>query len=207
VACGATTLAQFVIARALQGAGAALMTPVGRALVLRNAEKRDLMNAIALLTWPGLLGPVIAPVLGGFITTYLSWRWNFLLNAPLGTVAVLLAWRRVPRRRLGAPADGPARTAAVFNGVVCIDLQPAVFASRRPVCDGGAAAAGIAAVLACHFRRARHPSRSRHSVHGSSSTDRSAGFLSLRHRGRPFAFAAVAAARLWRIRCRPAASS
>ena len=98
----AATLSQFVLARVVQGAGAALMAPVGRAVVLRHTERSGLLRAIALITWPSLLAPVIAPVLGGLITTYLSWRWNFLLNVPLGLGAVLLV-------RAFVPDDQPAQ--------------------------------------------------------------------------------------------------
>jgi EmrB/QacA subfamily drug resistance transporter len=95
--CGlANNLWQFGIARALQGMGGALMMPVGRAIVLRNAEKHELLHVTALITWPALLAPIIGPVLGGFITTYITWRWNFLLNVPLGVIGILLILRHVP---------------------------------------------------------------------------------------------------------------
>lgn len=98
LACGvATTLPEFIAARALQGLGGAFMTPVGRVLVLRNARKSELIQATALITWPALMAPVIGPVLGGFITTWLSWRWNFFINLPLGIIAFSLAWRFIPR--------------------------------------------------------------------------------------------------------------
>ncbi len=97
--CGiATSLWQFSAARALQGLGGALMTPVGRLIVLRNTEKNQLINATALITWPGLAAPIMGPALGGFITTYFSWRWNFLLNVPLGIAGVWLVLRHVPRQ-------------------------------------------------------------------------------------------------------------
>ncbi len=96
--CGlATNLSQFAAARALQGLGGALMTPVGRLIVLRNTEKNQLLDATALITWPSLAAPIIGPALGGFLTTYVSWRWNFLLNVPLGLAGVWLAMRHVPR--------------------------------------------------------------------------------------------------------------
>src|SRR6516165_1595202 len=74
----------FTAARVLQGLGGAMMVPVGRLVVLRTTEKRDLMRAINYITWPGLAAPVIGPPLGGFITQYFSWRWIFFLNIPLG---------------------------------------------------------------------------------------------------------------------------
>jgi EmrB/QacA subfamily drug resistance transporter len=95
--CGlAANLGQFGVARAVQGAGAALMTPVGRMVVLRSTQKSELLQAIALITWPALAAPIVAPALGGFITTYFSWRWNFLLNVPLGLIGAGMALRFVP---------------------------------------------------------------------------------------------------------------
>ena len=99
VACGAArSLPAFALARVAQGLGGAMMGPVGRALVLRQAQKHEIVRAIAMITWPALLAPVIAPVLGGLITTYVSWRWNFLLNAPLGLIAIVLVLTFIPKQ-------------------------------------------------------------------------------------------------------------
>lgn len=92
-------LVEFTMARMLQGAAGALMSPVGRILVLGSTDKRGLMQAWATITWPGLIAPVIAPPLGGLITTYSSWHWIFLLNVPLGVAGMLLALRSLPNRR------------------------------------------------------------------------------------------------------------
>ena len=103
VVCGLSqNLWQFTAARIVQGLGGALMTPVGRMVVLRSAEKADLLAATALLTWPALIAPVIGPALGGFVTTYASWRWNFFLNAPLGAAGVALVLVFVPNATLTA---------------------------------------------------------------------------------------------------------
>ena len=100
LACGISqTLTQLIIARAIQGFGGALMTPVGRMVVLRNTEKNQLLHATALITWPALTAPVVGPVLGGFLTTYFSWRWNFLMNIPIGLMGIWLAWRFIPNAR------------------------------------------------------------------------------------------------------------
>jgi MFS family permease len=90
--CGiSNTLPQFIAARVLQGMGGAMMVPVGRLVVLRITEKKDLMRSISYITWPGLMAPVLGPPLGGFITTYSTWRWIFYLNVPLGAIAMALA--------------------------------------------------------------------------------------------------------------------
>ncbi len=102
IACGFSTgLWSFTAARVVQGIGGALMVPVGRLVVLRATAKKDLMSAIATLTWPALAAPILAPALGGFITTYASWRWIFFINVPLGLAALWVAWRIVPDGRAG----------------------------------------------------------------------------------------------------------
>ena len=84
-ACGVSgELWQLVVARIVQGAAAGTMLTVGRAIALRDAETSELLSITSLLTWPALMAPVVGPPLGGWITTYLSWRWNFLLNVPIG---------------------------------------------------------------------------------------------------------------------------
>lgn len=105
VCAGSTGLAELVAVRVLQGAGGAMMVPVGRLVVLRSTDRADLITAIAYLTWPALVAPVVAPALGGVLATYASWRWIFLVNVPLGAVALVLALRMVPdlraERRVG----------------------------------------------------------------------------------------------------------
>jgi MFS family permease len=86
----------LVATRVLQGAGGAMMVPVGRLVVLRTTAKTDLVRAIAYLTWPALAAPLVAPALGGVLSTYASWRWIFLINLPLGLAALVLAARLVP---------------------------------------------------------------------------------------------------------------
>lgn len=78
VLCGLSeNLTMFVAMRILQGAGGALMVPVGRLAVLKNTPPEQLITAIATLTWPALVAPIIGPPLGGFITTWFDWRWIF----------------------------------------------------------------------------------------------------------------------------------
>jgi EmrB/QacA subfamily drug resistance transporter len=89
------SVTHFVIARILQGIGGAMMTPVGRLVLLRSIEKSALVNAMAWVTVPALVGPVIGPPLGGFITTYFSWHWIFLINIPIGLLGIFMALRYI----------------------------------------------------------------------------------------------------------------
>ncbi|HTE93130.1 MAG TPA: MFS transporter, partial [Bradyrhizobium sp.] len=89
------SVTDFVIARIVQGFGGAMMTPVGRLVLLRSIDKSALVNAMAWVTVPALVGPVIGPPLGGFITTYFSWHWIFLINIPIGVLGIFMALRYI----------------------------------------------------------------------------------------------------------------
>ena len=90
ILCGLSNgLAELVAARVLQGIGGAMMVPVGRLLLLRTAAKSELVAAMAWLTVPALLGPVVGPPVGGFIVTYFNWRWTFFINIPVGLIGIL----------------------------------------------------------------------------------------------------------------------
>ncbi|HEY0424044.1 MAG TPA: DHA2 family efflux MFS transporter permease subunit [Rhodopila sp.] len=90
-----SSVTHFVIARIVQGVGGAMMTPVGRLVLLRSIDKSALVNAMAWVTVPALVGPVIGPPLGGFITTYFSWHWIFLINIPIGLLGIFMAMRYI----------------------------------------------------------------------------------------------------------------
>jgi EmrB/QacA subfamily drug resistance transporter len=87
------SLTDFVIARIVQGMGGAMMTPVGRMVLVRSISRRELVAAMAWVTTPALIGPVIGPPVGGFITTYATWHWIFLINVPIGLLGIVLATR------------------------------------------------------------------------------------------------------------------
>lgn len=93
-----SSLPAFVAARFLQGIGGAMMVPVGRIIIFRAVEKSELIRAVSYLTIPGLLGPVMGPPVGGFITTYFHWRWIFLVNIPISLVGLYLAKRFIDNK-------------------------------------------------------------------------------------------------------------
>jgi EmrB/QacA subfamily drug resistance transporter len=87
----AGSLSHFVAARFIEGMGGAMMTPVARLILVRSVERSELINAMIWVTLPALIGPLIGPALGGFITTFISWHWIFLINIPIGITGIVLA--------------------------------------------------------------------------------------------------------------------
>ena len=89
-----------------RGIGGAMMVPVGRLVLLRSVAKSELVAAMAWLTVPALIGPVVGPPVGGFLVTYADWRWIFDINVPIGVLGIVLVTRYVDDAR--APEPGPA---------------------------------------------------------------------------------------------------
>ncbi|HWL05393.1 MAG TPA: MFS transporter [Xanthobacteraceae bacterium] len=83
------SLPLFILARVIQGMGAALMTPVGRLVMVRSIGRERIVSAIALLSMGALIGPIVGPPLGGFLTTYASWHWIFIINIPIGIAGII----------------------------------------------------------------------------------------------------------------------
>ncbi|MCC7283248.1 MAG: MFS transporter [Acetobacteraceae bacterium] len=161
--CGiSVSLVQLVAARLLQGAGGAMMVPVGRLLLLRATPKSDLVNAMAWLSMPALLGPVLGPPVGGFIVTFVSWRWIFVLNLPVGLLGAVLVALFIEDVR-------PAAHAAldVFGLVACSTGLALMVAGFETLGRGIvaawvtlallAAAAGLFVLYARHMAHIRRP--------------------------------------------------
>ncbi len=109
VLCAAAPSLPFlVVARLLQGAGGAMMVPVGRLVLMRSVDKSELITAMFWLLMPATIGPLLGPPLGGFLTTYLSWRWIFIINVPVGLLGAVLTTRYIPQMReaVRLPFDG-----------------------------------------------------------------------------------------------------
>lgn len=108
VLCGAAgTLGFLVGARLLQGLGGAMMVPVGRLVVLKTVPKSEIMRAMSILTAPAVLGSVLGAPVGGFIVTFLSWRWIFFINIPVGVIGIALVLLLIPdvREAVRPPLD------------------------------------------------------------------------------------------------------
>ena len=158
----AASLTHFVIARIVQGMGGAMMTPVGRLLLVRTIHRRALVGAMVWLTMPALVGPVIGPPVGGFITTYLSWHWIFLINVPIGIAGIALVTRFIENVRAETrdPFDFPGMMLAgtgvggLAFGLSVLGLDYLPWPIVAALIAGGAAAS---AAYVVHARRTAAP--------------------------------------------------
>ncbi len=158
----AHSLPEFILYRIVQGLGGAMMVPVGRLVLLRSVTKSEMISAMAWLTVPALLGPMLGPPLGGFITTYLHWRWIFYINLPMGALGLALTWKFIANIR------EPCVPALDKRGFALSSLGLSAFVSGLAILGEGAgslsagsglAAAGVAicAAYVWHAMRTENP--------------------------------------------------
>jgi len=148
-ACGfADSLGMLVTTRIMQGFGGALMTPVGRIILGRSFPKEQLYAALAFVSIPALIGPTIGPLVGGLITTYLSWRWVFFVNIPFGVAGILLALKYVKNFDTPRPPRFDVKGfALVAFGLACLQLSIEFLGHRIVSLPVTASLFGVAAVL------------------------------------------------------------
>ena len=153
---------EFTAARVLQGVGGAMMVPVGRMIVVRSTSKANLMKAIATITWPAIVAPVVGPSIGGFIVTYASWHWIFLMNVPFGIAAfaaVMLIVRndhgtgKRPLDLVGFALSGAALTSLLYGTEIASHAESNIKVALGFIAGG--MVLGWAAW--CHMRRVEHP--------------------------------------------------
>jgi EmrB/QacA subfamily drug resistance transporter len=156
------SLAGFVAARFVQGMGGAMMVPVGRLVVLRSTSKAELVRAMSYLTIPALIGPVIGPPLGGFISTYFHWRWIFFINIPISIIGLVMAARHIEnlKEAVVQPLDwGGFLLSAV--GLSCLMLGLATAGRQLVPLPESLASILIGFFLVCVYvrtaRRKTHP--------------------------------------------------
>ncbi|WP_313682807.1 MFS transporter [Pantoea sp.] len=167
--CGLThNVTEFILMRILQGVGGAMMVPVGRLVVLRTTPKNQLIKAIATLTWPALVAPIIGPPLGGFITTYASWHWIFFLNVPLGIIAIVLSLRMMPNQSAHERRSFDF-TGFVATGITMLCLVAGLEMLSQQSANLTSAAVTIAIGLGALVWSIRHLRRSKAPLIGLSS--------------------------------------
>ena len=161
VSAMAPLLPVLIVARFVQGIGGAMMLPIGRLVLLRSVAKTDMVQAQSWLIMPAMLGPVVGPPLGGFVVTYLNWRWIFYLNIPIGLIGLVLASRFIREIKGDKPAPND------YGGFVLsgLALSCLLFGfemlsrSGEEQLSAGLVAIGLAAgaLYIRHARRREHP--------------------------------------------------
>jgi len=161
--CGlSTSLPMMLVMRVLQGFGGAMMTPVGRLILLRSFPRSDLVSAMNWMTIPAMIGPTVGPIIGGFLTTYFSWRAMFYLNLPIGITGVLLALWLIEDFRAPAPTRFDLR-GFFIAGLGLALLEFAIENVGRPMVPPAVgtvlflAAFGILPLYGWHTRRRDDP--------------------------------------------------
>jgi EmrB/QacA subfamily drug resistance transporter len=165
VGCASSVnLGMLVGMRVIQGAGGAMMVPVGRNMVVSMADKQDLLKVTSYVVWPALIAPVIAPLAGGLITTYATWHWMFLINVPLGIIAFAVAARLIEPAPVTAGGQAPLDWLGVL--LTCAGLGGLTYAAHlvsEPGAGGLAECSfGIGSLILLflairHLRRTPHP--------------------------------------------------
>jgi EmrB/QacA subfamily drug resistance transporter len=161
--CGLSSSLPVLLAlRVLQGFGGAMMTPVGRLILLRSFPRSGLVSAMNWMTIPAMIGPTVGPIVGGFLTTYLSWRAIFYLNLPIGIAGVVLALWLVEDFRAPAPTRFDLH-GFFLAGVGLALLELAIENVGRPMIPGPlgalffAAAVAILLLYGWHAKRREDP--------------------------------------------------
>lgn len=161
IACAFShSLGAFVISRFIQGMGGSMMTPVARILLVRNTPRDQLVSAMAWIAMPALVGPMLGPPIGGFLTTYLSWEWIFFVNVPIGLLGLVMIRAFIPRLgiRRKTPLDlaGFILVAAAFAGIV-FGLSILSVQTISPVYGVMSTVIGVIAGFAYWHRAVAHP--------------------------------------------------
>lgn len=157
--CGiAPNLPVLLAMRVIQGFGGAMMTPVGRLILLRSFPRSDLVTAMNWMTIPAMIGPTAGPIVGGFVTTWFSWRAIFFLNLPIGVLGLVLALHLFENFRAPAPTRFDLR-GFVISGLGLALFEVAIENLGRPILPGTLGAAffpAALAILALYGWHARH---------------------------------------------------
>lgn len=153
------SLEMLVASRILQGVGGAMMMPVARLALLRAYPRDELLPVLNFISLPGLVGPVLGPLLGGWLVTYATWHWIFLINLPIGIIGILYALRYMPD--FTAPTRGfDIRGFILFGlGLVLLSCGMELFGERvlPQLYAWGGVAAGLASLLLYIIHAQRHP--------------------------------------------------
>jgi len=151
----ANSLPAFVVARFIQGMGGSMMTPVARLVLVRAVERSKFVAAMAWVTVPALVGPMIGPPVGGFLTTFVSWHWIFIINVPIGLAGIALSWRFLPDMP-GVRNGRLDTTGFVLAGLACSGIVFGLSVVSLPALPTWIGAAAVAVGIVCAILYVRH---------------------------------------------------
>jgi EmrB/QacA subfamily drug resistance transporter len=149
VLCGfATSIDMLVAFRVLQGMGGAMMMPVGRMTLARTYGKANLVRVMSFVAIPSQMGPMVGPVAGGLIVSYIDWRGVFFVNLPVGLLGIYFIYRHLPDYR--EPKTHPLDVLGMVlfsGGIALLSYVLQVFGDHRLSPIGMLVLLAIAAVL------------------------------------------------------------
>lgn len=138
----------LVACRILQGLGGAMMVPVGRLAMVRSFSKPNLVDAWSFVTIPGLIGPMIGPLVGGAIVNYFHWSVIFFINIPIGLLGLYLVNRYLPDYREENPGPPDVLGWALFgSGISVLSYVLEVFGEHTMTGDQMAVLMAVSALL------------------------------------------------------------
>jgi EmrB/QacA subfamily drug resistance transporter len=119
------SIGSLIAFRVVQGLGGGMLMPTGMAILTMAAGPQRMGRVMSIIGVPMLLGPVLGPVLGGWLVEDVDWRWIFYVNVPVGALALGLAARRSPGGGAGGGAGAPARGRPPSTCAGCSCCRPA----------------------------------------------------------------------------------
>lgn len=160
VLCGlSNSLSSLVAARFVQGAGGALLVPVGRIIILQEVKQAQMITALAWLSLPAVFGPMLGPLVGGTITTYLHWPWIFWVNIPIGLIALVLACILLQDAKRLAPLDFDFRGYSIVSAgltLIVAGCSLIMHGTLSPAVGLLSCAGGLLLLLGIYPRYCRH---------------------------------------------------
>ena len=163
ILCGLAQNAPMLVAgRILQGVGAAMMMPVGRLAIIRTFPKSELLRAMNFVIIPALIGPLLGPTVGGLIVHWLTWRYIFFINVPVGLLALWLGHRHMPDYRGDTKRPLDIVGLVLFgSGAALLSWLLEIFGEHELDASSGALllalSLGLLAAYFWHARRRPHP--------------------------------------------------
>ena len=161
--CGLSGSIRILVAcRILQGVGGAMMVPVGRLTLVRTFAKSELVQTMSFVAIPALIGPMLGPVVGGFIVSVLHWRVIFFVNLPMGLFGLYMVYRHLPDYRSDHSEPLDVVGMILFGGgVALLSWVLEIFGEHRLSAGAVLGVLGVAVVLLGGYGRhaavAAHP--------------------------------------------------